>query len=429
MDKVQKAQLKVSEIKTKITDLLELPTEKRGEDFDDNLAEAMQQVKRGELELQAALLAQPEPDKAVEKRAEVTETAEQREEVELRSKINFGRYIASAMTGSGITTGAEAELNEHLGLAANQFPMDLLAPTVEKRAKRDGDSDVMARSWVDRVFADSAAMRLGINFESVPPGVTAHPVLTAGGSGEQRGRTQAVGESTYSFTVSELKPTRNAVHGIYSIEDHARVPGLSDAIMRDMRAGIVEKVDRTIFRGGDGANEDTADIAGLETLVIGEQTITQTNKVKADKTLEAFLSFVDGIYAAFLADLSVVAAVGANTLWYSTIHNSAADNETIARFLTAAGLSWMVRGHIESATSNGKFGAFVGLARGIDGAGVAPVWNRGEMVVDPYSNANKGEVQLTVNWLWNFGLPRTANFKRIKFDSLVKTRFEEVPAI
>ena len=417
MDKVQKAQLKVSEVKTKITDLLELPTEKRGEDFDDDLAKCTKEVKSAEVELQAALVSQPEPDKAVEKRAEVTETSEEKAEVELRSKINFGRYIASAMTGSGITTGAEAELNEHLGLAANQFPMDLLAHAIEKRALRDGDSDVMARSWVDRVFADSAAMLLGINFESVPPGVTAHPVLTAGGSGEQRGRTQAAGESTYSFTVSELKPTRNAVHGIYSIEDHARVPGLSDAIMRDMRAGIVEKVDRTIFRGDATANEDTADIAGLETLTIGEETLTQTNKIKADKTLEAFLSFVDGIYATSLADLSVVAAVGANTLWYSTIHNSAADNQTIANFLMAAGLNWMVRGHIEANTANGDFGAFVGLARGMAGAGVAPVWNRGEMVVDPYSSANKGEVQLTVNWLWNFGLPRTANFKRIKFVS------------
>ena len=311
--------------------------------------------------------------------------------------------------------GPEAELNEHLDLEPNMFPLDLMAP--EMRAKRDGDSDVVARSWVDRVFADSAAMRLGINFESVPPGVTAHPVLTAGGSGEQRGRTQAAGESTYSFTVTELKPTRNAVHGIYSIEDHARVPGLSDAILRDMREGIVEKVDRTIFRGDTTANEDTADIAGLETLTIGEEEINQTNKVKPDEVLKAFLSFVDGLYAASLSDLAVVMAVGANTLWHSTIANSAASNETVARFLMNAGLSWMVRGHIETATTNGKFGAFVSLARGLSGAGTAPVWNRGELVRDPYSNASKGEVKLTVNWLWGFGLPRPANYKRIKFTS------------
>ena len=419
MDTLQKSQLKQSELKVKLNEMLDTDAEKRSESFEEDLKTLTKQVKQAEIVVNAALLAAPEPEAAerVEARAEVvTETAEEKAEVELRSKINFGRYIGAAMAGTGIVGGAEAELNEHLNLEPNQFPMDLLAPPVEQRAARDGDADVVARSWVDRVFADSAAMRIGINFESVPPGVTAHPVLTAGGSGEQRGRTQAAGESTYSFTVSELKPTRNAVHGIYSIEDHARVPGLSDAILRDMREGIVEKVDRTIFRGDATANEDIADIAGLETLTIGEE-ITQTNKVKADKTLEAFLSFVDGIYATSLGDLSVVAAEGANTLWYSTIHNSAADNETVARFLMAAGLSWMVRGHIESNTANGDFGAFVGLARGMAGSGVAPVWNRGELVRDPYSSANKGEVKLTVNWLWNFGLPRTANFKRIKFVS------------
>ena len=416
MDIVQKCQLHISEVKAKITDLLETAEEKRGEDYDGDLEKAMKQVRPAETQLQAALLAQPEPEKAVEKRAEQpTETAEEKAEVELRSKVNFGKYIGAAMAGTGIVGGAEAELNAHLGLEPNMFPLDLMAP--EKRALRDGDADVVARSWVDRVFADSAAMRLGISFESVPPGVTAHPVLTAGGSGEQRGRTQSAGESTYSFTVSELKPTRNAVHAVYSVEDSARVPGLADAILRDMREGIVEKVDRTIFRGDDGANENGADIAGLETLTIGEETITQTNKVKADKTLEAFLNFVDGIYATSLADLSVVAAVGANTLWHSTIHNSAADNETLARFLAAAGLSWMVRGHLENATTNGKFAAFVGLGRGMTGSGVAPVWNRGELIRDPYSNANKGEVRLTVQWLWNFGLPRAANFKRIKFVS------------
>ena len=420
MDIVQKAQLKVSEIKAKITDLLEMPTEKRSEDFDADLDKAMKQVRPAETQLQAALLAQPEEtaEKVVEKRAEVvTETAEEREETELRSKINFGRYVGAAMAGTGVTSGAEGELNEHLGLAANQFPMDLLAPAVEKRALRDGDADVMARSWVDRVFSDSAAARLGITFESVPAGVAAFPITTAGGNPAQRGRTQAAAEETYTFDVSELKPTRNAVHAIYSIEDNARVPGLADSILRDMRAAIVEKVDRTIFRGDDGANENSADIDGLEDLTITERTITQANKIRGPETLQAFLHFVDGIYATSMADLSVVAAQGANSLWYSTIHNSAADNQTVAKFLMDAGLSWMVRGHIEANTANGDFGAFVGLARGMAGAGVAPVWNRGELVRDPYSNANKGEVKLTVQWLWNFGLVRSANFARIKFAS------------
>ena len=93
MDIVQKAQLHISEVKTKITDLLELPTEKRGEDFDGDLAKCTKEVKSAEVALQAALLEQPEPEaaeKVVEKRAEVvTETAEEKAETELHAKINL----------------------------------------------------------------------------------------------------------------------------------------------------------------------------------------------------------------------------------------------------------------------------------------------------------------------------------------------------
>ena len=70
----------------------------------------------------------------------------------------------------------------------------------------------------------SAARRVGVTFRSVSPGVAAYPVTTAGGSGVQRGRDEAVGESTYTIAVTEMKPSRNAVHGIYSIEDDMRIP-------------------------------------------------------------------------------------------------------------------------------------------------------------------------------------------------------------
>ena len=99
----------------------------------------------------------------------------------------------------------------------------------------------------------------------------------------------------------------------------------------------------------------------------------------------------------------------------TTVHNSAVDNETIAELLRASGMSWSVRGEIDSTTTNGKFGAYVGLGRGVVGAAVCPVGSQGEMVRDPYSGAAEGEVGLTLSTLCNFGTPRTANYKRFKF--------------
>ena len=57
-----------------------------------------------------------------------------------------------------------------------------------------------------------------------------------------------------------------------------------------------------------------------------------------------------------------------------------------------------------------------GWARGIEGAAVAPIWPYAQIVRDGYgSHATQGEVGLTLNTFWNFGIPRAANFKRLKY--------------
>ena len=348
---------------------------------------------------------------------ETRQDGEGKELRELRQNVNFERYIAAAMAGGGVHNGAELEYNQHLGIAANYFPMEMLAPKpLETRAARDGDAMASQASWLDRVMAGTAAERLGVSFRTVAPGVANFPATTAGGSPIQRGRTEAVTESTYTVAVTEIKPSRAAVNGKYSIEDDLRLPGMADAIERDMRAAMAEDVDRTIFVGDSGANEANADIDGFNTYTsVGEAQITQSNKVKADETLKVFLAQLDGIYAASLADLRIVASKGANTLWFSTIHAAAVDNQTVAQFLMASGLAWTMRGSLEDNTANGDFGAFMGLARGIEGAAIAAVWDAGQLVRDPFTNAKTGEVELTLNYLWNFKVVRTNNFKRLKF--------------
>ena len=189
-----------------------------------------------------------------------------------------------------------------------------------------------------------------------------------------------------------------------AIEDDYRLPGLSDAIERDMRMAMTESVDLAVFKGDSGANENTADITGMQTAGIAEFTITQANKVMADETLKAFLPYVDGQYASGMSDLRFVASVGSNTLWYGTIHSTATTNQTIAQFLMASGMSWTARGGIDTNTANGDFGGYLGLGRGIDGAGIAAVWEQAQLVRDPYSGAKSGEVQLTLNYSLAIGV-------------------------
>ena len=369
-------------------------------------------IDAAQLEVQAAGLVEPD---VTETRTETRTDTEGDEYRELRSKVDFGRYVQGALTGGGITHGPELELNQHLGLVENQFPMELLAGPLEARAKRDGDAEASQGTWLDRVFAGTAADRVGISFRSVAPGVAAYPVTTAGGGPQQRGRSEAVGESTYTVAVTEIKPARRAVHGIYSIEDNARLPGLADAIQRDMSAAMSETVDRVCFNGDNGANENSADITGLRTAGVSESTLTQANKVKADELVKFFLAYVDGQYAASLADVRIVSSVGSNQLWGGRVHAATVSNQTVASFLRENGINWTVRGGIDTNTANGDFGAYIGLGRGIDGAGIAAVWTAGALTVDPYSGAAKGEVQLTLTYLWSLAFPRPSNFARMKY--------------
>ena len=51
------------------------------------------------------------------------------------------------------------------------------------------------------------------------------------------------------------------------------------------------------------------------------------------------------------------------------------------------------------------------------GAAVAAVWESANLIRDPYTGAAKGEVGLVLNTLWDFKIPRTSSFKRIKYVS------------
>ena len=345
-----------------------------------------------------------------------TDAGEDRELRELRENAEFGRYLEASLERRSILDGAEKDLNQALGVPLDRFPLEILADDLETRAAIDGESARSQQSWIERLFADTAATALGISMPSVGAGVPSYPLLNSNANPAQRGRTQdAVTAPNISATVTEIKPTRNAVHAEYSVEDDARLPGLAAAIRRDLSAAMVEKIDRTIFLGDSGANENTADITGLITAAITELTLTQANKVKGDEILKLLAGLIDGKYAASIGDLNIVATVGSNQLWLGTVQNSAASNETIAQFLRANGVSWRTRGEIETATANADYGAFIGLGRGIAGTAVAPVWNSGQMIVDPYSKAKSGEVLLTLNYLWGFQIPRAANYRRLKY--------------
>ncbi len=407
----QKIELRLSQVRTRLNEIAGL----EGDDFTDQVkAEAATlQTEYADLELrhQAAIVA----DGVTETETATDPDAEARERLELRGRVSIVDYIDAASNGRDVS-GAASEYNAALEIRGDRFPLELLAPDdLEERATTDTDGRVTQQSWIDRLFATTMARRVGVTFASVAPGQVSYPVTTAGGAPAQRARTQAAAEAAWTVGATVIEPTRSSIRAVFNRVDALRLPGLEDALRRDLRMAMAEGIDRAIFVGDATTTKNEADITGLTGASIGETTITQANKAKYDKTLEAFTAMVDGIHAGGLGDLNIVSFLGAWKLWEQTIANSAAENQTMAQFLRAAGLSWGLRGGVEAATSNGKFAAVVGLARGIRNAAVAPVWADAALIRDPYSGATKADVALTMHTFWGFKIPRPANFKRLKF--------------
>ena len=376
------------------------------------------EIRSKEVLYRAAILEEEDEDRKAA--AEGGGDPEMRELMALESGAKFSAYVGAALEMRGVS-GGEAELNAAIKIGANQVPMMLFAPSeaelreTEKRTKTDTDIAIRPRRWVDRLFAGTAADYLGVTMESVEAGAASFPVTTGGGVPAQRGREEAAAAGAWTIGVASIEPTRQSLHYQFAVEDNARVPGLEDALTRDMRAALRERLDYTVFLGDTGANEAGADITGFFGSGAAETTITQASKVTGAGTLAKFLALVDGLHAESLGDLRIVASVGANTLWGATVLPApATTGETVAQFLTRAGLSWRARHGIDTATASGDFMAAIGLSRGIEGAAVMAMWPGAELIRDPYSGAASGQVRLTLHSLWNWALVRSSNFKRLK---------------
>ena len=408
----QTLSIRLSEIRQTINELNAKETLGEGEQT--KLDELTIEFSEKETKYRAALTVEGEEEARAQGLFE-GETSEGREYRELRSRVGLCEYVEAASEKRAVS-GAEAEFNQALKIGPHKFPLEALSP-IEERATTNVDTVTTPNRWLDRLFSESAASRVGVTFESVAPGAKSYPITKTGASGAQRGRKEAAAVAPWTVGVTELKPTRNSVHAIFSREDDLRNPGLQAALTRDLRMALTDAVDLAIFEGDADANEDGADITGLQTATdVVEEELTQAEKIKGVGVLTAFAALIDGKHATMGSDLKTVLSVGAQRLWMSTLANSgSAVDTTIEEFLRRAGIATTSRGGIDTATTAGKFGAFVGRGRGLVGAGVAAQWTEAMLIVDPYSGAQSGEIQLTMHSFWAFGLPRPSNFARLKF--------------
>ena len=214
-------------------------------------------------------------------------TAEQRELRALRGRVGLTRYIEAA-TEKRVVGGAEGEFNasaKHRRFIV--FPLEILVSQSRNAQPR---TLIPSRARVGGLIDCSPWWRLlasALPLSQSNPGRSRTPSRPPGRRASNGGRKEAADAAAWAFGVTELKPTRNAVHAVFSREDDLRNPGLQDALTRDLRMSLADAVDLAVFEGDTGANEDVARyhrLADRRRTWLKKQ-LTQSGKIKGADVL------------------------------------------------------------------------------------------------------------------------------------------------
>ena len=406
MTRLQKLQLAQSENRTAIGDKLDTEADDRGDDYQTELDTLTKRARELEVELRAAIVADG-GDTEVD--VETRETVDDRELADLEARASLGGIFDAAQSG-GVTDGAEAELQQHLGLAGNQVPLALLrrddvdGQELELRTSgvTAGPTDVGTSQApiIPAVFPQSAAAFLRIPTPTVPVGERAYTVVSTSASPGTPAKGAAQAHSAGALTASVLAPARIQASLFYAREDAARLADLDSALRENLSDALADELDQAILTGTNG-------------LLTGTK-LPNNNASAADSYASYLKRFaydrVDGRYAMTAADLRLLIGTATLSDMAATYRASESGMQALSELEAATG-GVRVSANVTAAASN-KQNAVIRRGNRMDAA--APVWEGLTLIVDPYSQSKAGEIIVTAIMLYGFAILRQAGFAKVQ---------------
>ena len=402
MTKLQKLQIEQSETREKASSLLaeeSLSPEKRSE-----LDGYTKRLTELETEIRAAIAVD-----GTEKPEEGSR--EETEKRELAGKLELRRYLSAAATEERIADGAEAEFAKEGKLPDFSVPWEAIAPT-EERADAATSAPATVPAAQDpilrRVFAKGAAMWAGVRFPSVGVGERQYPVLTGGNTPALKEKGTAHDSSAATWGVKTLSPSRMTARYTFAIEDAAVFQGMEAALRDDLSGAIAQEMDKEIL-GGDGTDQH---VSGFFDASNGPLTAPDDPTAEAGRSeyIAAIADSVDGRYALENGDIKLLIGPATNAHMSSKFGGQSSDT-TAAEHVKRISGGCRVSAHVPDVAS--KFQ--LALACRKMGSAVAPIWQAPRLIRDPYSDASKGIVGLTLHVLFSFAVPRADGWNLLKF--------------
>ena len=355
---------------------------------------------------------------------------ERRELLQLQQRASLVNYIDSARSRRPVD-GAEAELNEALNIgsaAPGEFPLRLLAPEAEApqaiQQRADVvtnlgavDTSVTARPWLQRLFLDDTEMGFlapCVTFESQASGVALLTRITGGTAAGAVARGAQRDAAAMTLETAEVTPELVSVAYVLDQRDRARFGSQLDAALRaDMRMALRDQVAEILLSGSAApAIQGLLDTAKVTTATAFVSD-AGTKKFTYTDLLAELAKLLNGKEARRPADLKLLWGRPATTQLLSTLA-VAETGLTQWAGLAAQGYMGMTTDRI---TAMLAASANVGIAaRAGAGAGAfrSIVWDRGQLIADPYTAAAKAQERLTVNMQLGNAFIRPSAFAMLK---------------
>lgn len=347
------------------------------------------------------------------------ETRSDKEYSELVGKFEL-RQVALALDEGRQLDGATAEIVQELrgqgGYRGLPVPWESLEMRAGETIASGVPDPIKTMPIIDRLFAPSAAARMGARMINIGVGEVEYPVTTssvaAGWAATELG--DVAGPTVYATTDRPLAPDNTLGIQMKISRKSLKQSGsaLEQAVRRDMNGAISEALDAAVFQGSGVSGEPTGVFTGATAWSITETVVNAaatwpvfrsaivrfmtSNAVSAPSAVKLLLrpEIWDGM------DGTVYDAGSGLTEWDRMIKNIPASNIVLSANALAAPSG-------SPAESKGLLTATVG--------GTPPIyvgaWGAIDLIRDPYSDAASGGLRLTALTTMDVTISRAAQLE------------------
>lgn len=328
---------------------------------------------------------------------------------ELVGEIKVSRYLERVVEQRSLD-GAEAEFNQEMGIDDNSLPLAALLDLEDRAdAVSKGYTPFIDNvgSITPRVFKRTAAGRLGIAMPSVGAGKLTYPYMTSGTTAAivaESGRHDATAAVFASETITPVRLTANYV---YTREAVAAIGSQFEPLLRnDIRMVMGDKLDDEILNGPGSSPTRSKGIFGRINTASVANGATGATADDAEFGYRDYrrsvFQWIDDHYSVSPGEVRIL--IGLDTWKHAKAelnsNNNPQQDSIQAMQEQGATVLFSSRVPATSAATSSKGLTQEALWTTIPGNVLVPVWDAMRLIVDPYTQAQEGQIRLSIHMLF-----------------------------